>query len=179
MPITRLASVLRSGRIAPALALVGATAGLAACGAGDGAGTIPPQSADAMIEQLDRVQSNVEDGNCSLAAGAVSQLSQQVNLLPIQVGTKTKDELRRLVGNLGELVNDPTQCKEPDTGPSDETSVATTSSTTTPPPTSTTTSTTTTTSSQPPDQPPNEGGNGPPGPEGNPSHEADSGGTEG
>jgi hypothetical protein len=180
-PITTLAAVLRSGRTAPALALAGAALLLGACGSDDEGGTIPAENANAMLGQVDRVEANVEDGNCSLAAGAVSQLRDQVDALPAETGAETKGELFRLVDNLGELVDDPDQCNEPDTGATGETSVPTT-------PTTTTSSTTTTTTSTPPpeeeqeeappEQPPGEG-NGAPGPGGNDSGGGDTGGLEG
>ena len=183
-PVTTLAAVLGSGRTAPALALACAAFALGACGSDDKGGTIPPQNSDAMLAQVDRVESNVEDGNCSLAAGAVKQLSDQVDALPAEAGVETKEELRRLVTNLSELVDDPAQCEEPDTDATGETSVPTTTSTTT-------TSTTTTTSSAPPPEeeaPPEQDsdeGNGAPGPPGNPNQGggsdtgSDTGGTEG
>ena len=123
-PVTTLAAVLRSGRTAPALALAGAAIGLAACGSSDEGGTIPPEDANAMLAQVDRVESNVEDGNCSLAAGAVSQLRDQVDALPAETGAETKGELFRLVDNLGELVDDPSQCEEPETGATGDTAAA-------------------------------------------------------
>ena len=181
-PVTTLAAVLRSGRTAPALAFAGAVVVLGACGSDDEGGTIPPENANAMLAQVDRVQSNVDEGNCSLAAGSVQQLRDQVDALPSDTGVETKSELFRLVDNLDELVHDPDQCEEPDTGATGETTVPTTT-------TPTTTSTTTTTTAPPeeeapPEQAPEEG-NGPPGPEGNPNeggnsgNDSGSGGTEG
>lgn len=181
-PITTLAAVLRSGRTAAAMALAGAVLFLGACGSDDEGGTIPPKNADAMLAQVDRVESNVEDGNCSLAEGAVSQLRDQVDALPAETGAQTKGELFKLVDRLGELVDDPDQCEEPDTGATGETSVPTTTTTETPTTTTTTSSAPPPEEEAPPEQAPDEG-NGPPGPAGNPNEDGGgdtgSGGTEG
>jgi hypothetical protein len=174
---TRLAGVLRPGRRALALALAVVAMGVAACGSDEG-GTIPSGDAEALLNQLDEVQASIEDGNCEIAQSQVGQLREQVNLLPKEVGAETKGALFRLVGNLEDLVEDPSQCREPDTGTTD---LATTTeeATTTPATTAEDTTTTTTAVEEaPPEQPEDEGtglpppgnsDNGPPGPSGNPN----------
>ena len=87
--------------------------GVAACGSDEG-GTIPKDAAGAMLEQLDQVEANVEDGECFLAGNDADQLEDQVNSLPKQVGVETKDDLRTLVTQLQSLINK--QCNEADTG---------------------------------------------------------------
>ena len=115
--ITRLAAVLRPGSrwLAPALAAV--AVGIAGCGSDDD-GTIPPASADAMIERLDQIESAVESQDCTSARTDVSQLSGTVNLLPKEVGTETKDDLRTLVTRLENLLVE--QCTDSDSGTSTE-----------------------------------------------------------
>ena len=173
--VTTLAAVLRSGRIAPALALVGAIVGLSACGSGDD-GTIPPDDATSLLDSLEQIQQDVDNGDCSVAQTDATQFVGQVDALPKEVGIEVKNVLREAGQNLQEMTGDPDKCKEADTGPSGETGfVPTTSSTST----TTTTTTTSTEEESPPEQPPNEGGNGAPGQEDNPNQGGDSGGTEG
>jgi hypothetical protein len=174
--VTTLAALLRSGRIAPALALVGAIVGLSACGSGDD-GTIPPDDAESLLTALEQVQQDVDNGDCSVAQTDATQFVGQVDALPKEVGVEVKNVLREAGENLRDMTGDPDQCKEPDTGPSGDTGFVPTTST----------STTTTTSTEPPEedqtppeQPPNEGGSGQ---EDNPNPGGgtggDSGGTEG
>jgi hypothetical protein len=165
------------GRRALSTALALAVVGLGACGSEDG--TIPPQEAEALLAQLEKVEAAVEDDDCTTAQTEVSQLTVAVNALPEEVGVETKESLRRLTENLSELVNDPDQCEEP-TGATGEV-LEETEPPPEPPPTDTTTDTTTEEEEEPPEQPddegtgvPQENGNGPPGQEGNPS---DSGGV--
>ena len=154
--VSRLARVLRSGRTALALALAAGSMALAACG-GDEGGTIPQANADALLEQVDRLEQDVASGNCSLATDAVNDLTTQINALPKEVGLETKNDLRDLATNLEDLLS---QCQEPDTGASGESGVTPTTSTTT---TTTETDTETDTGSEePPEQPSDEGTGVPP-----------------
>ena len=107
--VSRLARVLRTGRIALALALAAGAMGLAACG-DDEDGTIPPEAADALLSEVDTLQQNVEADQCSNAAASVLRLREQVDLLPKEVGEPTKDDLRDLIDNLQTLVSE--QCEE-------------------------------------------------------------------
>jgi hypothetical protein len=179
--ITRLAGVLRPGPRSLAPVLAALALGVAACGS-EVEKTIPPDNADAMLNLLEQVKASADAGNCQIAENGVTQLIDEVNALPAEVGPKTKDDLRRMVDSLGDLVQDPSQCKEPDTGPTgleETTSVDTTTSTST-------TTTTSTGETAPPDQPDDEGtglepgnsDNGPAGPNGNPN-QGGSGGTGG
>jgi len=118
-PIT-LARMLRPARTSLAILLCLGAGTLAACGSGED-GTIPQDNSDAMLATLDQVEHAVEDGNCEIAANGVSQLNEQVNTLPKEAGVEVKEDLRRLVDNLDQQVNDPNQCEEPDTSKPDET----------------------------------------------------------
>ena len=112
---TRVLAVLRTGRIALALALAAGGLTLGACGEDD-EGTIPPDDADALLQEVDNLQQNVDGGDCSLAAGTADRLFEQVRLLPKEVGQETKQDLFNLVTNLENLVDE--QCaeaSEPDT----------------------------------------------------------------
>jgi hypothetical protein len=106
---SRLAAVLRPGRIALALALATGSVALAACG-DDGGGTIPPTNADQMIQQVDQIEAALEQGECTSAQTDVSQLEGAIFTLPKEVGVQTKEDLRDLATNLGNLVA--SQCEE-------------------------------------------------------------------
>jgi hypothetical protein len=180
MTITRLAAVLRPGprSLAPALAVL--ALGVAGCGS-DIEKTIPPENADAMLAQLDQIESSTQNGDCEIAQNGVLQLREQAGMLPKEVGAETKETLFELVDNLEGLVE--SQCEQPATG-------ATGPETTTEPPTETpTTSTTTSTEEEvaPPEQEDEEGDgpdpgnsdNAPPGPEGNPNQDDSGSGDDG
>jgi hypothetical protein len=112
--VSRLARVLRTGRTALALALAAGAVTLAACGDDEG-GTIPPANADQMIDQVDQIETAVEQGECTSAQTDVSQLQGAIFSLPKDVGVDTKNDLRDLATNLGNLVT--TQCEEPEETP--------------------------------------------------------------
>jgi hypothetical protein len=115
-----------------ALALVG-------CGSSD-KGTIPPNDANTLLDNLAAVQSDIASGDCLLAEGHAQEVVDAVNGLPSSVDPKVAGELTKAATHLKELAADPTQCA---TGATGETTVPTTSSTSTtesvPPTTSTTT----------------------------------------
>lgn len=118
---TRVLAVLRTGRIALALALAAGALALSACG-DDEDGTIPQSDADTLLGLVDQLEQNVADGNCSLAPGTVDQMMRAVNGLPEEVGFETKQDLRDLITNTENLVGE--QCEEesgPDGGPGPDT----------------------------------------------------------
>jgi hypothetical protein len=106
---TRVLAVLRTGRIALALALAAGGLTLGACGEDD-EGTIPRDDAEALLQEVDTLEQNVEGGDCSLATGTTDRLREQVRLLPKEVGAETKEDLFDLVTNLQNLVDE--QCAE-------------------------------------------------------------------
>jgi hypothetical protein len=111
--VTRLARVLRPGlrSLAPALAVL--TLGVAGCGS-DVEKSIPQASADAMLAQLDQIRTSAAAGDCQIAEIRTTQLLGVVNGLPAEVGTETKDDLRRLVDNLDSLLGE--KCQDSDSG---------------------------------------------------------------
>src|SRR5215211_3686484 len=178
--VSRLARVLRSGRTALALALAAGSLALSACG-GDEGGTIPQANADALLQEVENLEQNVETGQCSLATASVDRLRQGIDDLPKEVGIETKSGLFDLVDRLQNLVD--TQCEPVDTGPTGETGVKPTT-------TSTTTTTTETEEEPPPEEEEDEGnegsgggqgpeGTGPPGQSDDDSGPGSSGGTSG
>ena len=97
-------------RLAIALAL--AALGLAACGSDDG--NIPRGDAEALLATLGEIERKVQAGECSSAHTDATQFVGQVEQLPKEAGTETKEMLRQAGRNLIELTQDPEQCSEPD-----------------------------------------------------------------
>ncbi len=101
-------------RRAAAAVLAAAALGLAGCGSGDDAGTIPQDDSEALLAALSQVQSDVDSGNCAIATTHATQFVDGVNGLPKEVGVKTKEELRKAGENLVNMTQDPVKCEEPD-----------------------------------------------------------------
>jgi hypothetical protein len=155
MPITRLAAMRWRTRKSLLVCVFALT--LAGCG-GD-SGTIPPQDANTLLNELKAVRSDVEAGNCDTAQQHAQELIGAVAQLPNDVDPDVASELTKAADHLDQLAA--TQC----TGTTGLGGVQpSTSTTTTVAPTETsTTETSTTTQEQTSDQPPTEpqgGGNG-------------------
>jgi hypothetical protein len=147
---------------------------LAACGSDDEDGTIPPASAQALIQSLQDAQGEQSQGDCQGVADAAGNLLTQIDELPDSVDPEVRQALAEGSNNLRALGEDETNCGG--TGPTGEEgpeTTDTTTSTSTPPPTTTETTTDTTTEEETkppkpkppkpkpepqPEQPGNEGG---------------------
>jgi hypothetical protein len=166
----RLPLVLLSLSLGAVCAIV-----LAACGSDDEDGTIPPASAQALIQSLQDAQGEQSQGDCQGVADAAGNLLTQIDQLPNSVDPEVRQALVEGSDNLRALGEDETNCGG--TGPTGQEGPETTdTTTTTPPPTTTETTTDTTTEEetkpepkppkpepQPkpqPQQPGNEGGGG-------------------
>jgi hypothetical protein len=188
----RLSLVVLSVSLGAVCAIV-----LAACGSDDGDGTIPPESAQALIQSLEDARGEQSQGDCQGVADAAGNLLTQIDQLPDSVDPEVRRALVEGANNLRGLGEDEANCGG--TGPTGQEGPKTTDTTTTAPTTTeettSTTTTETTTTKEPPEQPPNEGnvpnpnsgggntgqGNGPTG-EGPPAGgetEPDTGGTGG
>jgi hypothetical protein len=132
-----------------ALAVVACAVGLAACGGDEDDGPIPQDAGDALIAQLDQIESAVEEGACDAAQATALEFAQGVNDLPPEVSGELRERLVEASANLEELSQ--TQCEVPDTGTTGETGEVPTTPTTTP--TTTETTTTDTTTEEPPPEP--------------------------
>jgi hypothetical protein len=192
--VARLAAMPRLSLVVLSVSLgaVGAIV-LAACGSDDEDGTIPPQSAAAMLTALDDASAEQGEGDCDGVSDAAGNLLTAVNEAPESIEPDVRQAIVQGANNLRTLAQDETKCRpEGPTGQEGPETTTTTPPTTTEETTSTTTTETTTTK-EPPEQPPNEGnapnpnsgggnegqGNGPSG-EGPPGGEVpDTGGTEG
>jgi len=175
-------------QIVTCLALVVATFTIAACGEEAPQGPkIPPETATALIDKLNDVKTNLDEGDCDDAGSAPSALDavqEAVDAEADDIGPEIVADLRELLGDVEEKVNE--FCAA-ETAPEEETSSSTTTESdkeTTDEETSTTTTTTeetTTTESttEPPTEEPDEpadppsdpqgvgpNGEGPPGQEG-------------
>jgi hypothetical protein len=155
------------GRLLISLLVCAFALGFSACG-GDDDGTIPPDDADNLLNQVEAVKDAVDEGNCELAQDHAQELISVVNNLPNEVDSKVASELTKAASNLDELAADPTECVSGAsgvTGPqtTDTTETDTTEPETTEPETTTTTTTTeeeTTTEETPQEpEPPAGGGN--------------------
>ena len=138
--MTTLAAMPGMRRRTSMLLAAAAVAALAGCGSDDGGGEIPQDQGNALIDQLDQVESDVNDGNCEGAADTASQVVTDLGSLPNSAFESAEARTQVLAAGtkLTELVSE--QC-EPESGATGETgAVETTTSTTTEP---TTTSTTT------------------------------------
>ena len=163
----RLPLVLLSLSLGAVCAIV-----LAACGSDDEDGTIPPASAQALIQSLQDAQGEQSQGDCQGVADAAGNLLTQIDQLPDSVDPEVRQALVEGANNLRELGADETNCGG--TGPTGEEGPQTTDTTTsTPAPTTTETTTDTTTEEETkppkpkppkpkpepePEQPGNEGG---------------------
>jgi hypothetical protein len=131
MPL-RLATARRAATAVLCLLLLALTAG---CGSSDK--LIPADDASSMLDDLARVRSLSDQGECDKAASQASRLSDQVAELPASVDDALARRLRSGVRNLQEVIR--TDCEDQpevtDTGP---TETAPPPTETTPPPTETT-----------------------------------------
>jgi hypothetical protein len=160
-PIPRLAAMRRKTSL---LACIAALA-IAGCGSSDG-GTIPPDDANNLLNQLEAVQSDVRAGDCENAQQHAQEFVAGVNALPSDVDHDVASELTKAADNLRGLTEDPRQCASGASGEegaqttetTDTTETDTTAAPTTTPTTTTTTEEATTTdepsdSEQQPDEP--------------------------
>ena len=156
----RLAAMPGKGARATCASAVAACALLlAACG-GEDEGTIPQEQGATLLAQLDALESSVETGDCDAAEATADEFAANVNALPGEVPQDVRGALIKASANLEELAADPTQCKEPELGPTDtETTTPTTTESTT---SSTTSSTTEDTTTDEEPAPPEDPGGGPP-----------------
>ncbi len=129
-----------------ALAVVACSLGLAACGGDEENGPIPQDAGEALISQLDEIETAVEEGQCETARTTALAFAQGVDDLPPEVSGELRDRLVEASANLEDLSQ--TQCEEVPAGASGEEGVVPQTTTTT---TSTTEETTTdTTTDEPP-----------------------------
>jgi hypothetical protein len=131
-------------RLAFTAPLVAAVLAFAGCG-GDGVDNakhgIPQGDAQAILTQLDQIQSQFDNGACNGASAKVRELEGRVEGLPRSVDSDLRRELVNGVRRLDQLVSD--QCQRPEPT---QTQTTTTPTQTTPP----TQTQTTPTQTQPP-----------------------------
>jgi hypothetical protein len=157
-PVARLAAMPRPPLFLLSVALGAVVAvALASCGSDDEDGTIPPQNASAMLQDLDDARGEQSSGDCEGLADAAGNLRTDIDGLPDTVDTEVKTALIEGAENLQSQALDESRCRSTGpTGPSGPQNDETTSEPTTP--TTTETDTTTETEEPPPEQPDNEGG---------------------
>lgn len=158
------------------------------CGSGDN-GTIPPQNSEELLNVLTQIETLVETGDCTLAAGRVTELTDAINQLPDDVDPEVQSALTKGASNLLALTKDPDNCTgegatdeggvEPLESTSTSTTTTATSTTTVPEDTSTTEET----QEEPPADQPTQDNETPPagdtGDNGNQGDQGDQGGGTG
>jgi hypothetical protein len=82
---------------------------LGGCGGG-GDGTIPPDEADNLLNQLAALQDDVSRGDCDTAKQHAEEFKTGVNELPNDVDPDVASELTKAAANLEDLAADPSQC---------------------------------------------------------------------
>ncbi|MGH2961244.1 MAG: hypothetical protein ACRDL3_03485 [Solirubrobacterales bacterium] len=137
--------------------LVACALALAACG-GDEEGTIPPESAAALLQSLDDARGERDQEDCQGIEDAAGNLRAQVEQLPDTVDAEVRTALEEGTDNLVGLADDPEECESAGTtGPSDQQTETTDTTTEFTEPTTPET-TTEEEKEPPPEQPENEGG---------------------
>jgi hypothetical protein len=159
-PVARLAAMPRPPLFLLSVALGAVVAvALASCGEDDEGGTIPPQNASAMLQDLDDARGEQSSGDCEGLADAAGNLRTEIDGLPDTVDTEVKTALIEGAENLQNQALDESECQP--TGPTGSSGPQTDEETEPPPTTPTETDTTTETETEgepPPEQPGNEGG---------------------
>jgi hypothetical protein len=115
---SRLASMPGIRASSSALAVATCAAALAACGGNDEGGPIPREAGNQLIDQLDQIQTLVDEGLCDEAQQTAVAFATGVNELPEEVDGELRDRLVEASGNLESLTTD--QCT-PATGATGET----------------------------------------------------------
>jgi cell division septation protein DedD len=114
-----------------ALALGAAVAvGLVSCGSRDEKGLLPGNNAQQILDNLDQVKADVQDGDCSSASAEVATIQDEIDALPTTVDPQLRARLSDGAQRLADVVNSPGACE------------TTTAATTTVEPTSTESTTT-------------------------------------
>jgi hypothetical protein len=160
------------------LALGVGCAVLISCGSDDGGGGIPAGDATGMLDELDRAELALSEGNCTEVVESAQQI--QANAENSVTDTEVQTALVEGSSNLAQLAT--TQCEEQTTTEETQTTTEeepeTTTEETEPPTTTTTEEETTTTTTQPEEEGDEEGEEGPPGqPPGPPEDSGPTGGT--
>jgi hypothetical protein len=122
--------------------VLAAVTGIVIAGCGSDEGTIPQDSAEALTNRLDSIESNVGEGRCPEAEAQAEGFKSDVNLLPASVEDDVKQGLQEAASQLVNLTTD--DC-EPESGATDAGGVVPTDATETEPTTTETTTTEATT----------------------------------
>ena len=146
---SRLASMPGIRASSSALAVVACASALAACGGDDEGGPIPQEAGDQLIDQLDDIETLVQQGECDTAQQVAASFADGVDQLPEEVGGELRQQLVDASVNLENLTDDSSQCT-PATGVTGETGEVPPEATDEPTTTEETTEPTTTEEEEPP-----------------------------
>jgi hypothetical protein len=168
MSVSRLRPVVRFALPIVALAAgVAVAVGLVSCGSRDEKGLLPGENAREIVANLNQVQEDAANGDCTSAAGEVAAIQDQIDRLPDSVDPELRARLEDGAQQLADLVNSPDACVATSTTEETTTEETTSEETTTEKPkteSTTTTSTTTTTPTTTTTTTPTTGGGGGVGP---------------
>lgn len=112
----RLGAMRRRTKLAAIGIALFAAISLAACGVPEEEveGSLTPEQADELKAGLDTIETDAEERNCDDAEAGASDLKQQIDDLPDDVGVETKTRLRSGADQL--ISNIESDCTEPETG---------------------------------------------------------------
>jgi len=120
---------------------------LLVAGCGDTAGLIPESDAQSILTGLDRLEQQIDDGDCDNVPATVADLQEQVSELPRSVDARLRARIEEGLANLATLA--PRDCLDQKLTTTTTTTTTTTATTTT----TTTPTQTTPTQTQTPPQP--------------------------
>jgi hypothetical protein len=126
-PYTRTVPILslirgRRRTLGAAAALVAATVLVGACG-DEGSNELSSSTASSLRSSLERVEQNVDGGDCTTAAQQAAEFSSRVDELPARVDEKLRDALASSASRLETLVAD--RCRPEQAAPSETPTVTT------------------------------------------------------
>jgi hypothetical protein len=110
--MTRLASMRRFLALSSALALgLVCAVTVASCGGG---GTLAGATSQQLLDALDQIQADVDQGNCTGAGDKATSIASQIETRT-DIDAKLKVSLVDGFQRVAELASDPTQCEAPAT----------------------------------------------------------------
>jgi len=87
---------------------------LAACGGESDEGTIPQDEGSTILEQLEQLEEQVNNGECDEAEATAMSVSEAIAALPDDVDGELRQTLITASSQLVEQTRDPQQCEEPE-----------------------------------------------------------------
>ena len=130
--LASMAAMRRARKIVAIAVIAAASAGAVGCGDNSNQASIPPDDAQQLIDKLDEIRSNIDQGSCFVASDKTDEFVSEVEALPSDVNGDVKQALESGAANLQNLLADPNECQT-----QTDTTTETTTTETTEPSTST------------------------------------------